>query len=884
MYLVSKLSKDYSEALSPHDLELYTNGGYFYGLIPLEKTLPSDQKFEFPIKNQYVCAPAHKEEMELLYYRLTTNEEEVERTRRRNILRRKPIVSDPLSDVTAASIRDWKIRCDTSQSQSHTICSRSSQRFLPTRLIEILEVDTKSQKHHVRLVDGNTLNEETEYIALSYCWGGDLKTALRKNNIDSYRTKIPWDGIPRTIQDAILTSHKLGITFIWVDSFCIVQDGSAGDKEIEIGQMTQVYTHAALTIAARRARDAHSGFLHERSLPSGTSAVSFRDDDGIQRQCTLTFLSAETEEDENVLDTRGWTLQEYLMSRRLLIIGSWTTTWSCRKERIGNKDGWTLDRKKGDPFRYGGSWTSSENTVFKGTHPLDAIAFFGTHPDCDHPRPADHIVRAEWDRLVRLYTRRNLTRQTDRILAISGLAQVFSPMRGGEYAAGLWVKDFPRTLLWQARSGSLCPRQNDQGPSWSWTAINSTIAMGGGLGRDVLSVDSIKCELDQQSAPFGSVSCGVLCVTGPALDLEWKCSRSTANWKNPGGHHLSYLMPHGRYTNADIRFCPDAEEPDSDWAPVTLLAVETVILKMASEDQEERTLHLVGIGVGHSIAPPMHNHISQSLGLPWTFYATECATLDELMDLARKDTTAGLVVTMPYKNAIIPRLDALDDLAATIGACNNVYRDWEDPKKLRGTNTDWRGIKGCLLEKGDQAGVPVLNKPALIVGAGGASRAAVYALSSHFQSSIIYVLNRDDQEVIDLMRDSQKLSPVPTIIHVKAGEAQKLETPYYVVGTVPDFEPQTPDELAVRANLEQFLSRPEKGVLLDMCFKPRRTRMIKLAEQKGWPTVEGTHIIGYQIEEQWRLWAGEERVKKLDREGAWKVLMDSAEKSPGINF
>jgi quinate dehydrogenase len=305
---------------------------------------------------------------------------------------------------------------------------------------------------------------------------------------------------------------------------------------------------------------------------------------------------------------------------------------------------------------------------------------------------------------------------------------------------------------------------------------------------------------------------------------------------------------------------------------------------MASEDQEQRTLHLVGIGVGHSIAPPMHNHIAESLGLPWTFYATECNTLDSLMDLARKDTTAGLVVTMPYKNAIIPRLDALDDLAATIGACNNVYRDWENPKKLRGTNTDWRGIKGCLLEKGDQAGVPVLNKPALIVGAGGASRAAVYALSSYFQSSIIYVLNRDEQEVIDLMRDSQKLSPVPTIIHVKEGEAQKLETPYYVVGTVPDFEPQTPDELAVRANLEEFLSRPEKGVLLDMCFKPRRTRMIKLAEQKGWPTVEGTHVIGYQIEEQWRLWAGEERVKKLDREGAWKVLIDSAEKSPGINF
>lgn len=60
--------------------------------------------------------------------------------------------------------------------------------------------------------------------------------------------------------------------------------------------------------------------------------------------------------------------------------------------------------------------------------------------------------------------------------------------------------------------------------------------------------------------------------------------------------------------------------------------------------------------------------------------------------------------------------------------------------------------------------------------------------------------------------------------------------------------------------------------------------MIKLAEQLDWPCVEGTHVIGYQIEEQWRLWAGEERLQKLDREGAWNVLLKAAEESTGINF
>lgn len=299
------------------------------------------------------------------------------------------------------------------------------------------------------------------------------------------------------------------------------------------------------------------------------------------------------------------------------------------------------------------------------------------------------------------------------------------------------------------------------------------------------------------------------------------------------------------------------------------------------------TLHLVGLGVTHSIAYSMHNYIAKSLGLPWKFYSTECSTLEDLLKLAKTPTTAGLVVTMPYKNSVMKHLDELDELASMIGACNNVYYKGDSQRRMCGTNTDWRGIKGCLLEKDNENERPSATSPAtaLIVGAGGASRAAAYALSAHLHCPTIYVLNRDDQEVADLVRDTQKLPSVPTIIHVKTLEqAKELTSPYYVVGTVPDFEPKTETEVMVAGILESFLSRPEKGVLLDMCFKPRRTRMIKLGEQLGWPCVEGTHIIGYQIKEQWRLWAGEEYVQKLDHQGAWDVLMKAAEESKAINF
>ena len=302
--------------------------------------------------------------------------------------------------------------------------------------------------------------------------------------------------------------------------------------------------------------------------------------------------------------------------------------------------------------------------------------------------------------------------------------------------------------------------------------------------------------------------------------------------------------------------------------------------------QENKTFHLVGVGVTHSIAPNMHNYIAKSLDLSWTFYATECPTLESVLQLAKEDSTVGLVVTMPYKNAIMPHLDELDELATAIGACNNVYykRDAAGKRLLCGTNTDWIGIRGCLKSVTGKAS-DQLTSTALIIGAGGASRAAVYALSSHLSCSTIYVLNRDDQEVLDLIRDSKKLPDVPEIVHIKSVEqAAQCSSPDYIVGTVPDFEPKTDAEINVAAILKGFLERPEKGILLDMCFKPRRTRTIKLAESLGWPCVEGTHIIGYQIEKQYALWAGDKKAQDLDVNGAWETLMTAAKESKGINF
>jgi quinate dehydrogenase len=302
-------------------------------------------------------------------------------------------------------------------------------------------------------------------------------------------------------------------------------------------------------------------------------------------------------------------------------------------------------------------------------------------------------------------------------------------------------------------------------------------------------------------------------------------------------------------------------------------------------DKTPRELYLIGIGTGHSVAPPMHNYIAKSLHLPWTFHTKECSTIEDCMKLLQSDICAGASITMPYKGMILGQLNEVDELARTLAACNTVckYRSGSD-RKLIGTNVDWCGISGSLLEGSVPPRLPS-SKVALVIGAGGAARAAIYALSAQIGCHEIWILNRDEQEVLDLMRDVDKhYDSQPRIIHVKSiQQARALRTPVYIVGTVPDFEPVTAEEKMLKNLLRIFLDRPEKGVMLDMCYKPRRTRHLILGEVYKWRTIEGTRVIGHQAELQWRAWVGDDGLQILDKQGMWECLQRTADESTIVN-
>lgn len=235
---------------------------------------------------------------------------------------------------------------------------------------------------------------------------------------------------------------------------------------------------------------------------------------------------------------------------------------------------------------------------------------------------------------------------------------------------------------------------------------------------------------------------------------------------------------------------------------------------------------------------------------------------------------------MPYKVAIIPHLDSLLDEGRVIGAVNTIIIKEENGRRTyTGTNTDCIGIRDALLSKSPT------NRPkssaGMVVGGGGTTRAAVYALNKFLGCSPIYLVNRDDKEVQDVIDHFAETLPVELIHLSSSAAADKIDAPRYIVGAIPDFTPQSPAEVLVREIATKVFKKNEKGVFLDMCYKPRWTQLLEIARGNGWQTVEGLEAMIGQGIAQISIWSGLPKEKipadklsellrsEVDRKGAF---------------
>ncbi|KAL2070971.1 hypothetical protein VTL71DRAFT_13997 [Oculimacula yallundae] len=180
-----------------------------------------------------------------------------------------------------------------------------------------------------------TKGQRGSYFALSHCWGGRETTTTTKATFRRPKTRNTNRRYGLYFRDAVILSRKLGSRYLWIDTLCIIQDDIA-DWTKESAQMGHIYSNAKLTIAASIAKDSQQGVLQKRGLCSVGHALASMvyQDECMEKEGTLYIRLYDrsrwvTEVELGILNTRGWTMQERLLSSRTLHFGESQIDWEC---------------------------------------------------------------------------------------------------------------------------------------------------------------------------------------------------------------------------------------------------------------------------------------------------------------------------------------------------------------------------------------------------------------------------------------------------------------------------------------------------------------------------------------------------------------------------
>jgi shikimate dehydrogenase len=263
----------------------------------------------------------------------------------------------------------------------------------------------------------------------------------------------------------------------------------------------------------------------------------------------------------------------------------------------------------------------------------------------------------------------------------------------------------------------------------------------------------------------------------------------------------------------------------------------------------EHLLGIVGHPLGHSLSPVLHNWGFGRSGFPGVYLRWDLPPerLAGFVTAVRTLPIRGVSVTIPFKQTIIPLLDGVSSLAARIGAVNTLH--WREGRLL-GENTDVEGFVAPLAQAAFK------SRTALVLGAGGAARAALAGLQQ-LGVERVWLSSRDENKTVPLAREFQ--------VDMQPWDDRVSTAAELVINTTP---------LGMKGRWEALSPWPADRFpatvlcVYDLVYNPEETVLLKQARSSGVHALTGMGMFLHQGLAQFRLWTG----SSLEEQSASAVL------------
>ncbi|HMG02618.1 MAG TPA: shikimate dehydrogenase [Edaphobacter sp.] len=265
------------------------------------------------------------------------------------------------------------------------------------------------------------------------------------------------------------------------------------------------------------------------------------------------------------------------------------------------------------------------------------------------------------------------------------------------------------------------------------------------------------------------------------------------------------------------------------------IAARTLIetYRIDQVDAATKVYGVAGNPIKSSLSPIMMNTAFRRETVNAVYLALQAAKVSDLLKLVQEIPIQGLSITMPHKQEIMQYLENTDPLSAKIGACNTVLRAQDG--KLYGFNTDVAGIVGPLEKR-----ISLRGAKALVLGAGGAARAAVFGLRD--KGAEVFILNRTPETAQKLARQSGSKTIKKDALAKTSFDAIINATPIGMAG-------QKGSPLLEAKDLNTKL-------VFDLVYNPLETPLIRLARQQGIGFITGIEMFVQQGARQFEIWTG----------------------------